>query len=447
MKFEKDRLGYAFEGDYPESYDSTDLARLRTVLPQQIGQLGHGGATADDRLLGILIGRRCANTGRAQIEPRTRRDGSVCLVARGEVVLPAADASLVGRVIDDFDPVTASGDAKPGAFLRLRQRTVAASMVDRVVDACAVRNVAAGPNYLAALAAVSKGVGGPEPAPALDTPAAAGPAGAGRVVRVAVVDTGLPSDPRTDGWLSEVPRTGDNIDPLDALPAGRDGLLDYQAGHGTFVSGIIRRVAPQADIRMYRAADSDGFASDHDIAAAILRAHDDGAELINLSLGGRTTDDQAPPATAEAVATVRRESGGATVIVAAAGNYGDDTRVWPAALPGVEAVAGLTAYLSPSAWSSYGPDVRFATVGEGIRSTFVPGVESPVFDPDPDVFGENPWAMWSGTSFAAPQIAGAVARISYEEGLEPRAAVDKLDEYGKPIDGFGKAMRVLRGLD
>jgi subtilisin family serine protease len=447
MKFEKDRLGYAFEGDYPESYDSTDLARLRTVLPQQIGQLGHGGATADDRLLGILIGRRCANTGRAQIEPRTRRDGSVCLVARGEVVLPAADASLVGRVIDDFDAVMCSVDAKPGAFLRLRQRTVAASLVDRVVDACAVRNVAAGPNYLAALAAVSKGVGGPEPAPTLDTPPGGGPAGAGRVVRVAVVDTGLPSDPRTDGWLSEVPRTGDNIDPLDALPAGRDGLLDYQAGHGTFVSGIIRRVAPQAEIRMYRAADSDGFASDHDIAEAILRAHDDGAEIINLSLGGRTADDQAPPATAEAVATVRRESGGATVIVAAAGNYGDDTRVWPAALPGVEAVAGLTAYLSPSAWSSYGPDVRFATVGEGIRSTFVPGVESPVFDPDPDVFGENPWAMWSGTSFAAPQIAGAVARISYEEGLEPRAAVDKLDEYGKPIDGFGKAMRVLRGLD
>jgi subtilisin family serine protease len=457
MNFEKDRLGYAFEGDYPESYDSTDLARLRTVLPQQIGQLGHGGATADDRLLGILIGRRCANTGRAQIEPRTRRDGSVCLVARGEVVLPAAEASLVERVIDDFEPVLPaelSGSASlrgdrltTGGFLRLRQRQVAASQVDRVIDACAVRNVTAGPNYLAALAAVSKGVGGPEPAPAPDTTAASGPGGAGRVVRVAVVDTGIPSDPRTDGWLTEVPRTGDNIDPLDALPAGRDGLLDYQAGHGTFVSGIIRRVAPQAEIRMYRAADSDGFASDHDIAEAILRAHDDGAEIINLSLGGRTTDDQAPPATAEAVATVQRESGGATVIVAAAGNYGDGTRVWPAALPGVEAVAGLTAYLLPSVWSSYGPDVRFSTVGEGIRSTFVPGVESPVFDPAPDVFGENPWAMWSGTSFAAPQIAGAVARTSYEEGLEPRAAVDKLDEYGKPIDGFGKAMRVLRGLD
>ena len=121
--------------------------------------------------------------------------------------------------------------------------------------------------------------------------------------------------------------------------------------------------------------------------------------------------------------------------------------MWPAALPGVEAVAGLTAYLTPSAWSSYGPDVRFSTVGEGIRSTFVTGTESPVFDPSPDVFGDDAWAMWSGTSFAAPQIAGAVARISYEEGLAPRAAVDKLDAYGKPIAGFGKAMRVLKGLD
>jgi thermitase len=452
MKFEKDRLGYAFEGDYPESYDSGDLARLRTVLPQQVGQLGRGGATADDRLLGILIGRRCANAGRAQIEARTRRDGTLCLVARGEVVLPAADAPLVQDVIGDFEPQTPTGYGKPGAHLRLRQRTVTASQVDRVIDACATQKVSAWPNYLAALAAVSKGVGGPEPAPAPGQRdarlAAAGPAtGTGSPVRVAVVDTGIPSDLRTDGWLAGVRRTADNIDPLDVLPAGPDRLLDYQAGHGAFVCGIVQRVAPQAEIRMYRAADSDGFATDHDIAEAILRAHDDGAQIINLSLGGRTADDRPPPATAEAVETVRRESGGATVIVAAAGNFGDRTRVWPAALPGVEAVAGLTAYLTPTAWSSYGPDVRFSTVGEGIRSTYVPGTESPVFDPAPDVFGDNAWAMWSGTSFAAPQVAGAVARISYEEGREPRAAVDRLDEYGKPIDGFGKAMRILRGLD
>jgi subtilisin family serine protease len=263
-------------------------------------------------------------------------------------------------------------------------------------------------------------------------------------VRVAVIDTGIPRRKRADGFL-DIPRTDDNIDELDVLPAGPDGLLDYQAGHGTFVAGIIQRVVPQADIRMYRAADTDGFATDDDIADAVLRAHDDGAQIINMSMGVRTVDDQPPPATAEAVATVVRESGGKTVIIAAAGNFGDRSTVWPAALEGVEAVAGLTAFLTPASWSSFG-DVRFSTVAEGIRSTFVEGTESPVFDPSPDQFTGDAWAVWSGTSFAAPQIAGAVARISYEEGTEPRAAVDKLDAYGKPIAGFGKAMRILQGI-
>jgi subtilisin family serine protease len=452
MKFEKDRLGYAFEGDYPESYDPKELDRLRTVLQQQIGQLGAGAVAADDRLLGILIGRRSADAGRAQIETRDRPGGQdVCLVARGEVVLPADAVGSVRHLLRGFAQQPSAGNAVQGPYLRLRQRAVAASEVDKIIDACAARKVAASPNYLATLAAVSKGVGGPEPVsppPVSDALlAAAPPAGEGGAVSVAVIDTGIPREVRGDGWLADVDRTEDNIDALDLLPAGPDGLLDYQAGHGTFVAGVIRRVAPQAKIRMYRAADSDGFATDQDIADAILQAHDDGAQIINLSLGARTVDNEPPPAMAAAVATVVRESGGRTVIVAAAGNFGDESEVWPAGLPGVAAVAGLTSSLTATDWSSRGPRVRFSTVGEGIRSTYVPGTESPLFDPDPDHFGPDPWALWSGTSFAAPQVAGAVARISYESGVEPRRAVEVLEEYGAPVKGFGKAMRILQGLD
>ena len=105
----------------------------------------------------------------------------------------------------------------------------------------------------------------------------------------------------------------------------------------------------------------------------------------------------------------------------------------------------MTAYLTPAAWSNYG-DVQFSTVAEGIHSTYVKGTESPVFDPAPDEFPADAWAVWSGTSFAAPQIAGAVARISYEEGIDARAAVEKLADYGKEIVGFGKAMRILKGI-
>ena len=57
--------------------------------------------------------------------------------------------------------------------------------------------------------------------------------------------------------LSSPFETQDEVDPLL-------GLIDSHSGHGTFVCGIIQRVAPQAEIRMYRAADSDGFATDHD---------------------------------------------------------------------------------------------------------------------------------------------------------------------------------------
>lgn len=448
MKFEKNRLGHAFDGDYPESYDPTELNRLRTVLQRQIGQLQV--APEDDRLLGILIGRRSANTGRAQVETRDRPGGGkdVCLVARGEVVLPATAVGSVRHLLRGFTQQPSAGNGVQSPYLRLRQRAVAGTEVDQILDACAAQKIAAAPNYLATMAAVSKGVGGPEPVSAPPASAVPAPAtGEDAAVTVAVIDTGIPSELRGDGLLSEIERTSDNIDALDQLPAGPDGWLDYQAGHGTFVAGVIRRVAPHAKIRVYRAADSDGFATDQDIADAILQAHDDGAKIINLSLGARTVDNQPPPAMAAAVATVMQESDGQTVIVAAAGNFGDESDVWPACLPDVVAVGGLTSSLDPTDWSSRGAHVRLSTVGEGIRSTYVPGTESPVFDPQPDQFGPDPWALWSGTSFSAPQIAGAVARISYESGVEPRAAVEILEEYGEPVKGFGKAMRILQGLD
>ena len=440
MKFEADRLGNAFEGDYPEFYDQQELDRLRGVLQRQIGQLQV--AVADDQLLGILIGRHSAKTGRAQVETLDRATGEdVSLVARGEVVLPADKIGSVRPLLRGF-----TQQPPAGQYVRLCQRVVKASEVDKFIKDCAAKNVTASPHYLATMAAVSKGVGGPEPV-AAPPPGAVGPATGGDPVVVAVIDTGIPGQLRGDGWLTDIDRTGDNIDALDLLPAGPDGLLDYQAGHGTFVAGVIRRVAPHAKIRMYRAADSDGFASDQDIAAAILQAHDEGAQIINLSLGARTVDDQPPPAMAAAVAAVVAESGGKTVIVAAAGNFGDESLVWPACLPGVEAVGGLTSALKETDWSSRGQHVRFSTVGEGIRSTYVPGTESPVFDPDPDHFGADPWALWSGTSFAAPQIAGAVARISYESDVEPRAAAQTLWDNGVPVKGFGKATRILQGLD
>jgi hypothetical protein len=451
MNFEEDHLGYVFEGDYPESYDEAETARLRAILDQQIGRLGPGDPESDARLLGILEGRRSKGSAScAQIERRFRRDRSLSLLARGELLMSAEDYKRYADRVEKFDAPAHPAGGRTGNVCLRRSRAHAGD-IDRLIDQAGAMKLAAYPNYLATMAAVGKGIGGPENVSALPEAEVAkltGPKPGRDPVTVAVIDTGIPAAKRGDHVLDDVRRQPkDNIDELDVFPSGPDGWLDYQAGHGTFVAGVVRRVAPAARIVMYRAADSDGFATDHDIAEAILRAHEDGAKIINLSLGLRTVDDQPPPAIAEAVARVKRESKGETVLVAAAGNNGDASKVWPAALEDVEAVAGLTAHLTPSAWSSYGDNVRFSTVAEGIRSTYVKGTESPVFDPSPDEFGADAWAFWSGTSFAAPQIAGAIARICDELGETPREAVKRLDKYGRPTPGgFGKAMRILQGL-
>jgi hypothetical protein len=270
---------------------------------------------------------------------------------------------------------------------------------------------------------------------------------------VAVIDTGISEDLRSDGWLNEVARNSGSIDPLDEFPPPRNGFLDFAAGHGTFAAGIVRLIDPEAQIRVYAALDSDGFASETAIACAMIQAVKDGAHVLNLSLGMRTVDNEASVAfqlALEIIDEIAIENPPA--IVASAGNYGNDEKVWPAASDRVISVAGLTADLQPAEWSSRGSWVTCSCVGEGIVSTFVPGDEDPAFSkhhpdyPQPDHYSRDAWAVWTGTSFAAPQIAGAISRKRREEGgIPPREAAQRLLAEGTNIPGFGKALLLLRG--
>ena len=69
-------------------------------------------------------------------------------------------------------------------------------------------------------------------------------------ITVAVIDTGFSTQPRSDRWLDGITPAEADIDPLyEVIPAKEDGLgeFDYCAGHGTFVAGVVRQVAPAAD--------------------------------------------------------------------------------------------------------------------------------------------------------------------------------------------------------
>jgi hypothetical protein len=295
-------------------------------------------------------------------------------------------------------------------------------------------------NHVVPLGPVAKGETGPESARGLDNfQPAPDPE---HPITVAVIDTGVTAEIRADHWLEGLPASG-NIDPLNVFPIGNvDEYLDFAAGHGSFVAGIIEQLAPAADVRMLRAIDSDGIGSEVDVATAMVRAVRDGARILNLSLGSETLDDQPPLAIQVALELI----GDDILVVAAAGNSGSARAIWPAAFRQVISVASLDATLRPSVWSNRGFWVDCSTVGEGILSTFVEGREDPELDPLPDDFPADAWARWSGTSFTTPQIAGAVAARCLASGRSPREEAADLLAEGVAVPDFGRAMEILPGL-
>ncbi len=239
--------------------------------------------------------------------------------------------------------------------------------------------------------------------------------GRGAGVTVAVIDGGfeVPSAaPRTDGWMDNV------VPPADTPPWRLDnmnaGTLDPGAGHGTFVTGVIAQRAPDATITQYRAVDSFGFGSSWRLKDCLLQAVADGAQVVNISLGFEDPDLLGSPALSAALHTIPSS----VLVVASAGNSGSAVPMLPASHKAAIGVGGLEGDLIPVAWSNFGPWVDFSAVAIPVTSTYVADPADPGGDP-------NPWAVWAGTSFSGPKVAGELAaRLS--TGLTPAQAVDAL---------------------
>jgi hypothetical protein len=149
---------------------------------------------------------------------------------------------------------------------------------------------------------------------------------------IAVLDTGYdPSVPALHpglGWRVVYP-PGEQENPLTA-----SGYIAPEGGHGTFIDGIIMRVAPQVSIRQIKVLDPAGITDDACVAQAIPQAN---APVINLSLGGYTQQDTPPVASGLALAQLNES----VAVVAAAGNHGSPEPFWPAAFQRVVAVGAL----------------------------------------------------------------------------------------------------------
>ncbi|NAZ85031.1 S8 family peptidase [Kineococcus indalonis] len=374
------------------------------------------------------------------------QDTGFLVAVLGEVLVRTSAAARAAKVLRPLGYAGEEVEELRGLVTRFSRPGTPVHLASRHARELRAAGVPASVNHVVPLGYVAKGEGGFEPASAPPGPRGPGTSLPQGAVRVAVVDTGRAAEERRDGWLRNA--EGD-VDPLYRNPGREPGELDLAAGHGQFTAGVVQQVARGAALRSYDAVDSDGIGSDVRVAAAVLRAADAGAQLVNLSLGTRTVDD-VPPVGMQVALEVLAEEHPDVLLVAAAGNSGGTRPTWPAAFRSVVAVASVTASLKPSPWSDHGPWVDCSAIGEGVVSTYVPGTESRAVDKeDPDTFGPDSWALGTGTSFAAPQITGAVAdRMAREPGTAPRRALLEVlrgDRRARDVPGYGTAVPVLPG--
>lgn len=333
----------------------------------------------------------------------------------------------------------------------------------RLRDPRAVTRTIAGgraaPSYVMLLGAIHKSVGGPQPSGPRDGLwQRAGAPAHGPVVTL--IDNGISAEQRRDGWLTGLARL-DTLDLLDTV--SWDDHLEAVAGHGTFTAGIIQQVAPGTHLDVRRALSIEGFGDEIAVAQEIVRAAANGTEIINLSMGVVTADDRPPLALENALRTAIRvaqaQFGTDLLLVCAAGNTGDDRPYWPGAFSTfpefsahVVSVAALRLdYDDPekvvgAEWSGRGDWVTCSTLGQGVVSTYIAGTAASSADGvGSDAFPQDSWATWSGTSFAAPQVVGAIVRIMQEEDIPTaRMAFDRLMSQGASVfPGYGASVRIL----
>jgi len=231
-------------------------------------------------------------------------------------------------------------------------------------------------------------------------------------------DNGYVDDWR--GWNFSI---GDN-NPI----AGRTNINGIGVSHGTETAGLVGATGDNetgittinwnTKIMPLQALSDDGPGYTSDITAAIYYAVDNGADVINMSLGGSEYDPSLKTATDYAF-------NHNVIIVAAAGNCGTGTEQgcdelpigamgYPALNDHVISVGASTSNDQRASFSSYGPDLDVVAPGSGT-------INSPTWTPN------NSTSLYAaslyGTSFASPQVASLASLI---KSIRPNSSVDDI---------------------
>jgi subtilisin family serine protease len=312
----------------------------------------------------------------------------------------------------------------------------------------------------------------------------------GRRPVVAVLDTGCGKHRWFDGVVTRncvfeglplgLHDPGDNPEVTGLLDDPLEGELDSDAGHGTFIAGLIRQACAEADILAIRVMASDGAVVEHVLIEALtllaLRqraAQNSGdpsgiVDIVSLSLGyyHEQAGDAALYDQPLLVPLTELARLGVAVVVAA-GNDATTRPNYPAAF--YPHAGGEIAHLDQAAvpvisvgarnpdgtialFSNAGPWVTCHRAGANVVSTLPPfngGEQAPIsiesaegiraaIDPDNYAGG---FGTWSGTSFAAPLLAGEMAQALVTGSCGP---LDQIDPAASVTRGWAAVTRTTK---
>lgn len=269
----------------------------------------------------------------------------------------------------------------------------------------------------------------------IDAPKAWASSKQGEGVIVAVIDTGVGyKDHGQYKALEDLNKTkftkGVSF-TRDGLP---DGLDDH--AHGSHVAGTIAQstnngvgvagVAPKATIMPLKVLAAHGGGTTQDIATAIRYAADNGAKVINMSLGGPY-----PSKVMEDAVDYAHEHG--VTVICAAGNDGSRNVGYPAGYKNCMSVSAIDRNEGLAWYSNYGKDIDISAPGGDTRNGPYDGILQNTLNPQKPT--ERGYYGFQGTSMAAPHVAG-VAALIVGEGITDNERVWEILKDSAHHPGF-----------